>query len=228
MIRLENVSKVYKRRGESVAAFQCEHLEIQAGEYVSVVGPSGSGKSTMLSLLGGMLSPTSGRVWLDGISLYEQSVRDRTGIRRQLMGFIFQTFNLIPYLTALENVQIPLGIAKVPVQEQSDRASDILNRFGLAARFNHKPTELSVGQQQRVALARALVTNPKIIFADEPTGNLDPVSRESVLTAFRNFNRTGGVIVMVTHDPIAAQSAARVLDLCDGRLSEAEPRRQCA
>lgn len=228
MIRIENVQKVYSRRRETVTAFACENLEISSGEYISVVGPSGSGKSTMLSLLGGMLSPTSGRIYVDDVSLYDQPVRIRTGIRRDVMAFIFQTFNLIPYLSALENVQVPLGIARLPADQQRRRAGEMLERFGLASRLDHRPTELSIGQQQRVALARALVSNPKIIYADEPTGNLDPASRESVLTAFDEFHRTGGIIVMVTHDPVAAQSAKRIYRLTDGRLAEGQMERRCA
>ena len=220
MIRLENVKRTYTRHGQTVTALQCENLRISAGEYVAVVGPSGSGKSTLLSLLGGMLSPTSGRIWLDDTSVYEQSVISRSTIRRERMGFVFQTFNLIPYLTALENVQVPLALNNVSPVNQVGLAKAMLQRFGLGDRLNHKPSEMSVGQQQRVALARTLVNDPQIILADEPTGNLDPTSREVVLKAFDTCYDEGRTIITVTHDLTAAARAKRRLVLNDGQISE--------
>lgn len=221
MYRLQNVTKKYDRRRDAVVAFQCDKLEIGAGEYVAVVGPSGSGKTTLLSLLGGMLSPTSGRILFEGQSLYDLPVEERTRIRRERMGFVFQAFNLIPYLTALENVQVPLLLMGLPATEQRRRAAALLERFGLGARLGHKPTELSVGQQQRVALARTLVNDPRMILADEPTGNLDPANRQLVLEILDEGCRAGRTVVMVTHDPDAAQRAQRQLHLCDGAVSEA-------
>ena len=220
MIRLENVVRTYVRHGQTVTALQCEHLVIQTGEYIAVVGPSGSGKTTMLSLLGGMLSPTAGRIYLDDCSLYEQPVAARSAIRLARMGFVFQTFNLIPYLTALQNVQIPLGLNGDAQDVQDSLATTMLRRFGLGDRLNHKPSELSVGQQQRVALARTLVNDPQIILADEPTGNLDPDSREVVLKAFDDCHAEGRTIVMVTHDLAAAARAGRRLVLRDGTIRE--------
>ena len=220
MIRLENVVRTYVRHGQTVTALQCEHLQIEAGEYVAMVGPSGSGKTTLLSLLGGMLSPTAGRIYLDNSSLYEQTVAARSAIRLARMGFVFQTFNLIPYLTALQNVQIPLGLNGAAQNVQDSLATTMLRRFGLGDRLNHKPSELSVGQQQRVALARTLVNDPQIILADEPTGNLDPDSREVVLKAFDDCHAEGRTIVMVTHDPAAAARAERRLVLRDGTIRE--------
>ena len=220
MIRLENVVRTYVRHGQTVTALQCEHLQIEAGEYVAMVGPSGSGKTTLLSLLGGMLSPTAGRIYLDNSSLYEQTVAARSAIRLARMGFVFQTFNLIPYLTALQNVQIPLGLNGAAQNVQNSLATTMLRRFGLGDRLNHKPSELSVGQQQRVALARTLVNDPQIILADEPTGNLDPDSREVVLKAFDDCHAEGRTIVMVTHDPAAAARAERRLVLRDGTIRE--------
>lgn len=220
MIRLENVKRIYSRHGQTVTALQCDELRISAGEYVAVVGPSGSGKSTLLSLLGGMLSPTSGRIWLDGTSVYEQSVVARSTLRRERMGFVFQTFNLIPYLTALENVQIPLALNGVALDLQEGLASAMLQRFGLGDRLHHKPSEMSVGQQQRVALARTLVNDPQIILADEPTGNLDPASREVVLKAFDTCCDEGRTIITVTHDIAAAARAQRRLMLNNGYISE--------
>ena len=220
MIRLENVSRTYVRHRQTVTALQCDDLRIAAGEYVAVVGPSGSGKTTLLSLLGGMLSPTTGRIWLDDGSVYEQPVAARSAIRRERMGFVFQTFNLIPYLTAMQNVQVPLGLNGIPRAMQEIRAAAMLQRFGLGDRLNHKPSEMSVGQQQRVALARTLVNDPQIILADEPTGNLDPASREVVLKAFDDCHEEGRTIVMVTHDLAAAERAGRRLVLQDGVISE--------
>jgi putative ABC transport system ATP-binding protein len=220
MYRLQDVTKKYDRRGDAVVAFQCDRLEIGAGEYVAVVGPSGSGKTTLLSLLGGMLSPTSGQIWFDGQSLYDLPVAERTRIRRERMGFVFQAFNLIPYLTALENVQVPLLLTGLPTAEQRRLAAAQLERFGLSARLGHKPTELSVGQQQRVALARTLVNDPRLILADEPTGNLDPANRQLVLEILDESRSAGRTVVMVTHDPVAAQRAERQLCLCDGAVSE--------
>lgn len=220
MFRLENVQKIYSRHGTAVTAFQCDALSIADGEYVAILGPSGSGKTTLLSLLGGMLSPTQGRVWLGEHSLYDQSVAERAKLRRDWLGFVFQTFNLVPYLTALENVQVPLCLAGVSVREQRERATAMLDRFGLNERLRHKPSELSIGQQQRVALARTLVSNPRVILADEPTGNLDPESRELVLNSLSECHREGRTVVMVTHDPVAAKRAGRTLRLIGGELRD--------
>ena len=165
-----------------------------------------------------MLSPDTGRVWIDGQSLYDLSVSERTQRRREMIGFVFQTFNLVPYLTAIENVQVPLYLAGVPEAEQRERATELLRQVGLADRLDHKPCELSTGQQQRVALARTLANNPRIILADEPTGNLDPTSREMVLSLFDQFIQEGRTIVMVTHDPGAAARSHRQLRLVNGEI----------
>ena len=220
MYRLTNVIKQYERRGESVIAFQCDHLEIKRGEYVAVVGPSGSGKTTLLSLLGGMLSPSSGEVCLDDQSLYELPVYERSRIRREKMGFVFQSFNLVPYLTALENVQVPLFLTGMPSGEQRALAAAMLERFGLGQRLDHKPAELSVGQQQRVALARTLVNDPTTILADEPTGNLDTENRQLVLDMLAECRAAGRTVVMVTHDTAAAKLAGRRLILREGQVLE--------
>jgi len=220
MYRLLEVKKRYQRRGNEVVAFQCDQLEIATGEYVAIVGPSGSGKTTLLSLLGGMLSPSTGQVLLDDQSLYEVPVDERTRIRRERMGFVFQSFNLIPYLTALENVQVPLFLSGLTPTEQRERACALLERFGLASRMDHRPTELSVGQQQRVALARTLVNDPRIILADEPTGNLDPENRELALSILEDSHGQGRTVIVVTHDPAAAQRAQRRLTLRDGVVIE--------
>jgi putative ABC transport system ATP-binding protein len=220
MYRLQDVTKLYDRSGAAVKAFQCDQLEIGAGEYVAIVGPSGSGKTTLLSLLGGMLSPTSGQVWIGNQSLYDLPLDERTRLRRDRMGFVFQSFNLIPYLSALENVQAPLFLKGLAPPEQRRRALAVLERFGLGARLGHKPAELSIGQQQRVALARTLVNEPRIILADEPTGNLDPDNRQLVLDILAESCRAGATVVMVTHDPLAAGQAGRRLLLREGTICE--------
>lgn len=222
MIRLENVSKHYSRRGETVTALKNADMTISNGQYVAIVGPSGSGKTTMLSLLGGMLSPTIGKIWLAETSIYDLPVSARSSLRSQWMGFVFQTFNLIPYLTALQNVQVPLCLQGQSAAGQEQRATELLARFGLADRLHHRPSELSVGQQQRVALARTLVNDPKIILADEPTGNLDPESRAAVLDAFDAAHREGRTIIMVTHDSVAARRASHVLTLRAGELADSQ------
>lgn len=218
MLRMENVTKTYQLRRQPVTGLDRATLEIENGDFVSLVGPSGSGKSTLLLMLGGMLSPTSGRVLLDGHSLYERSANERARLRQRYIGFVFQTFNLVPYLTAIENVQVPLFLGGVARGEQRDRAAAMLERVGLANRLDHKPTELSVGQQQRVALARMLANDPAVILADEPTGNLDPETAAQVIGFLEAFNAEGRTIVMVTHDPRAARRAKRVIRLVEGRL----------
>jgi putative ABC transport system ATP-binding protein len=206
-----------------VTALRPTSVTITTGEFVAVVGPSGSGKTTLLSILGGMLAPTAGRVWFEKLSLYDLSVAARTALRRQRIGFVFQTFNLVPYLTALENVQVPFYLAGLRPKEQRRRAGVLLERVGLGDRVSHRPDELSVGQQQRVALARTLANDPALILADEPTGNLDPQTREHVLAMFAEFNGEGRTIVMVTHDPAAAARAQRTLRLEQGGICVGRP-----
>jgi len=220
MLHLENVSKLYRKQNEEIIALQTTELEIAAGDYVAIIGPSGSGKTTLLSMLGGMLAPTSGKMWIDGQSVYDLPTAERSELRKQKIGFVFQTFNLIPYLTARENVQIPLLLSGENDATQSERASSLLESVGLADRMNHKPCELSTGQQQRVALARTLANDPELILADEPTGNLDPASRQMVLSYFEKFNLAGKTIVMVTHDIAAASNARRLMRLEEGAISE--------
>jgi len=215
---MEEVSKSYKHRGQLVKALDGAAVHITKGDFVSVVGPSGSGKSTLLLMLGGMLSPTSGRVLLGDRSIYDLSSDRRARLRKESIGFVFQTFNLVPYLTALENVQIPLYLAGADEGAQEQTASALLERVGLGDRLDHKPTELSVGQQQRVALARMLANDPSVILADEPTGNLDPETADQVIGFFEDCNKEGRTIVMVTHDPKAAERAKRTLKLRDGKI----------
>ncbi len=218
MLRMENVSKSYRHRGQLVTALDRAHVQIPTGDFVALVGPSGSGKSTLLLMLGGMLSPSSGRVLLEGQSIYDLNANGRAALRRQKIGFVFQTFNLVPYLTALENVQIPLYLAGVGQAAQAAKAQQLLERVGLGDRLHHKPCELSVGQQQRVALARMLANDPAVVLADEPTGNLDPETSRHVISFFEEINREGRTIVMVTHDPRAAERAKRILRLANGAI----------
>ncbi len=218
MIKLEGVSKRYNHRGRAVTALDEATFEISRGDFVSVVGPSGSGKSTFLLILGGMLSPSKGRVLLDGSSIYDLAQDARAKLRKTRIGFVFQTFNLVPYLSAMENVQIPLFLAGMDEPGQKDRAAALLGRVGLSERLDHKPSEMSVGQQQRVALARVLANDPEVVLADEPTGNLDPETGEHVLDFLCEINAEGKTVVMVTHDPRAAGKARTGLRLSQGAL----------
>jgi putative ABC transport system ATP-binding protein len=222
---MENVSKTYRHRGQMVTALNGANAEIPDGDFVSIVGPSGSGKSTLLLMLGGMLSPTGGRVFLDDDSIYDLDANGRAQLRKQKVGFVFQTFNLVPYLTASENVQVPLFLVGGDGPSQQARAEELLARVGLSDRMHHKPCELSVGQQQRVALARMLANDPGVILADEPTGNLDPETSNQVIDFLEEVNREGRTIVMVTHDPRAAERAKRILRLDRGAIVSEKPGR---
>jgi putative ABC transport system ATP-binding protein len=218
MLVMQSVTKTYAHRGKTIKALDNVSLKIDRGDFLSIVGPSGSGKSTFLLMFGGMLSPASGNVLIEGQSLYDLSPERRAAVRREKIGFVFQTFNLVPYLTALENVQIPLFLAHLNDVEQEQRAVALLERIGLGDRLDHKPSELSVGQQQRVALARMLANDPPIILADEPTGNLDPETSQAILDFLQEVNKEGRTIVMVTHDMRAAGTAQRTLRLVDGAI----------
>jgi putative ABC transport system ATP-binding protein len=218
MITLQSVSKHFQHRGKSVAALANVTLQIGKGDFVAVIGPSGSGKSTFLHLLGGMLSPTEGKVRIENESLYDLTSDQRSALRKKKIGFVFQTFNLVPYLTALENVQVPLVLAGLGEEEQKRRAESLLGRVGLSDRLDHKPRELSVGQQQRVALARMLANDPALILADEPTGNLDPETSASIMDFLVELNGEGRTIVMVTHDLRVAGRAKRALRLVNGSI----------
>ncbi|MGD8628232.1 MAG: ABC transporter ATP-binding protein [bacterium] len=222
MLRIEEASKAYKHRGRDVIAMSRVSLNIEKGDFICIVGPSGSGKSTFLLTLGGMLSPSEGRVLLEGRSLYDLPANDRARIRRERMGFVFQTFNLIPYLSAIENVEVPLLLNRETEEEQTSRAESLLRKVRLGDRLDHKPPELSVGQQQRVALARMLANDPEVILADEPTGNLDPATGQQIIEFLAELNLEGKTVVMVTHDQRAAVKAKKVLWLYEGRLSAEE------
>jgi putative ABC transport system ATP-binding protein len=218
MIALQAVTKQFQHRGKAVTALAGVSLQIAKGDFVAVIGPSGSGKSTLLHLLGGMLSPSEGKVRFGNDSLYDLSADERSAIRKHKIGFVFQTFNLVPYLTALENVQVPLVLAGLGEEGQVRRAELLLKRVGLSDRLDHKPRELSVGEQQRVALARMLANDPILILADEPTGNLDPETADSIMDFLDELNEEGRTIVMVTHDLRLAGRAKRALRLVNGLI----------
>ena len=216
MMHLESVSKVYKKKENEVIALHTTTLDIPRGDFVAIIGPSGSGKTTLLSMLGAMSAPSKGKIWLDGESIYDLPIEQRAQLRQEKIGFVFQTFNLIPYLTAIENVQVPIALSNNSVERQKQCAEELLDKVGLSDRMNHKPDELSVGQQQRVALARMLANDPAIILADEPTGNLDPDTKDQVMSYLEEFNQEGRTIIMVTHDLSAAKCAKRILKLSEG------------
>jgi len=218
MLKMINVHVDYSMKKETVKALDGINLAIESGDFLAVVGPSGSGKSTLLQSLGGMLSPTKGVVQMDNESLYNLSADQRASIRKKNVGFVFQTFNLLPYLTSKQNVQVPLMLNGETPDSQNIKATELLDKVGLKDRQNHKPSELSSGQQQRVALARMLANNPRIIFADEPTGSLDPETGNQVIEFLKEFNSEGHTIVMVTHDPGAAEQASRCIRMVDGRI----------
>ncbi len=216
MYSLKSVTKTYSRRGQTVTALDDTNLDIPENDFIAIVGPSGSGKTTLLSVLGGMLAPTSGEVLLSGESLYNLSIEQRTALRGTTIGFVFQSFNLIPWLTACENVQIPLVLTGQSADKQRTRALEMLDRVGLSDRTDHRPSEMSQGQQQRVALARTLANDPQVILADEPTGNLDGETRQQVMEYLTEFHNDGRTIVMVTHDQEAATYAKRTIRLIAG------------
>ncbi len=217
MIETENLSKEYRTGARRLTVLDGVDLRIGSGELVSVVGPSGSGKSTLLALLAGLDDPTSGRVRIDGTDLADLDEDGRARLRRDRIGFVFQSFQLIPSLTALENVRVPLDLAGR--RDGADRARQLLGRVGLADRLDHLPVQLSGGEQQRVALARAFVHDPDILFADEPTGNLDRAAGTAILGLLQELNREhGATVVLVTHDVELAAAAPRTIRLRDGRL----------
>lgn len=220
MYQLKTVTHTYPRRGQTVTALANVSLDIPGNDFVAVVGPSGSGKTTLLSVLGGMLAPSSGQIVFDGKSMYELSLAERTALRQQAIGFVFQSFNLIPWLTARENVQIPLMLSGQSPEQQRQRAMQLLDRVGLSDRTDHRPSELSQGQQQRVALARTLANDPPVILADEPTGNLDAETRTQVMEYLAEFHDEGRTIVMVTHDAEAAAFAKRTIRLVSGVVED--------
>jgi putative ABC transport system ATP-binding protein len=218
LLSLESVSKVYGRGEAAVHALSDVSFTVEEGEFAAVIGPSGSGKSTLMHILGCLDSPTSGSYWFAGEDVSRMSEYQLAGVRNRRIGFVFQQFHLLPTMSAWRNVELPLLYRAA--QDRRAAALDALDQVGLADRVNHKPTELSGGQQQRVAIARALVTNPDLILADEPTGNLDSNSSRDVLAILRSLNESGRTVVLITHDPNVAAIPRRVLTMSDGRLVE--------
>ena len=218
MLKLLNVSKTYQGGEVRTTALDRINLDIDAGEYLAITGPSGCGKSTLLSMLGLLDTPDSGEYWFDGQNVAGWSEAQLNQLRRGRVGFIFQSFNLIEELSVAENVELALEYMDVPAKERRERVAAMLDKLGVAHRAKHRPSQLSGGQQQRVAIARALVSNPAMLLADEPTGNLDTAHGDEVMRILRQINAEGTTIVMVTHSPAHAAQASRTLRLLDGRI----------
>ena len=219
---MEGVRKYYPAGEGVVRALDGIDLRIRKGAYVAIMGPSGSGKSTIMNLLGCLDVPTSGRYLLDGKDVGTLDDDALSGVRNREIGFVFQSFNLLPRLDALENVAVPLGYAGVPKAERLERAAEALRQVGLSERMRHRPDALSGGQRQRVAVARALVTHPSLILADEPTGNLDSAATEAVMKLFAEIHRKGNTVRLVTHEEAVARCAERIIRLRDGKVESDE------
>jgi putative ABC transport system ATP-binding protein len=222
MIELSNVSKIYSIGEDTVYALNHASLKISEGEFVSIIGPSGSGKSTMMNIIGCLDIADEGEYILDGISIKEYTESQLAAIRNKKIGFIFQNFNLLPRLSAEENVELPLIYQKIPAAERKERVKKALEQVELYNRRKHKPTELSGGQQQRVAIARALVTRPTLFLADEPTGNLDSATGREIMSLFHSLHREGNTIVLITHDNKVADEAERKIFIKDGMVKEVD------
>jgi putative ABC transport system ATP-binding protein len=219
-IRLEGVGKTYVAAVGSPPALDGVDVRIAEGEFVALMGPSGSGKSTLLTILGAMNEPTTGRVRIDGIDVYGLTDEKRADFRHEYLGFVFQQQHLLPYLTAVENVELPLAVADLPSSEKRRRALAALERVGLAGKERRLPSELSGGEQARVAIARAVANEPPLLLADEPTGNLDSTTGHAVMDMLAELNRAGQTVVVVTHDEAIAARAGRIVRLLDGRVVE--------
>jgi putative ABC transport system ATP-binding protein len=220
MIELKNVSRLYVHGTKEIKALHGITLSIKAGEFLSVMGPSGSGKSTLLNIIGGLDRPTSGEIFIDNRPLHGITDDELTLIRRRRVGFIFQFFNLLPILTAAENVSLPLLLEGIPYSKVKPKAEELLQKVGLGERTEHRPEQLSGGEMQRVAIARALIASPAVLLADEPTGNLDSRTSAEIFRLLKDLHAEGQTIVMVTHDSKAAAYGTRIITLRDGIISE--------
>ncbi|MEE9912591.1 MAG: ABC transporter ATP-binding protein [Deltaproteobacteria bacterium] len=220
MIQVQNVSKTYLQGKQEILALQDVSFSLKKGEFLSIMGASGSGKSTLLNLIGGLDQPSAGEIFIDSNPLHGISDDKLTLIRRKKIGFVFQFFNLLPILTAEENVALPLLLDGIPFSQIKEKAIHVLDSVGLGSRTKHRPEQLSGGEMQRVAIARALITDPAVLLADEPTGNLDSHISEEILGLLKNLNKTGQTIVMVTHDAKAASFGKRIIRLKDGGIIE--------
>jgi len=218
LIRTERLLRRYKMGRETVEALRGVDLVIEHGEYAAITGPSGSGKSTLMNLLGCLDTPDEGGYWLNGQLVSGMRDRQLAHVRNREIGFVFQSFALLPRATAQQNVELPLLYAKLPRRDRAQRAAEALARVGLAERAKHRPAELSGGQRQRVAIARALVTRPSLLLADEPTGNLDTATGEEILALFDELHRAGNTVIVVTHEAEVAGRAQRILRMVDGRI----------
>ena len=220
LVELRNVSKIYHLGGEEIRALDDVTLDIAEGEFISIIGPSGSGKSTLMHILGCLDSPSKGTIKLDGVMIHDASSRQLAAMRNRKIGFVFQFFNLLPKLNVLQNVELPMIYSGVSGRVRRERAMASLDAVGMANRANHRPSQLSGGQQQRAAMARAVVSAPRIVFADEPTGNLDSHTGEAILSLFRKLSTEGRTIVLVTHDPEIAAVTPRRIEIRDGKIAE--------
>ena len=229
MIELQNIRKIYNLGDEEVRALDGVSLKVQEREFVAIVGASGSGKSTLMNMIGCLDTPDEGEYYIDGQNVTEMSERELSTMRNRKIGFIFQQFNLLPKLTAYENVELPLIYQGLPGKERHARVEEALSRVGLAIRMKHRPNQLSGGQQQRVAVARALATHPSLILADEPTGNLDSKSTRDIMELIHELHRQGNTIVLITHDDDIAQEAQRQVRIMDGKIvSDSRNRKEAA
>jgi putative ABC transport system ATP-binding protein len=220
LLELRNVSKIYQLGGEEIRALDDVTLDIEAGQFISIIGPSGSGKSTLMHILGCLDTPSAGTIRLDGKMIQDATSRELAQIRNRKIGFVFQFFNLLPKLNVLQNVELPMIYSGIPSRQRHDRAMAALRMVEMENRAKHRPSQLSGGQQQRTAIARALVNDPKIIFADEPTGNLDSHTGELILQMFSRLSSEGRTIILVTHDPEIAAVTPRRIEIRDGRVAQ--------
>jgi putative ABC transport system ATP-binding protein len=219
ILRIRNLSKTYMQGKIPVHALSDVSFDVDKGEFLSIVGPSGSGKSTFLSMIGLLDKPTSGSVFINGVEITKATDSQAPKIRREKIGFVFQHFNLIPTLSAFENVDIAMRFARVPKSKRKERAVELLTQMGLRGRMNHKPSELSGGEQQRVAIARAMANNPAIILADEPTGEVDTKTRDMIVELLRGLSENGQTILIVTHDTSVSARTKRIIKMLDGKIA---------
>lgn len=222
LISLENITKTYILGDQVVHALKGVELQIQRSEYIALMGPSGSGKSTLMNIIGCLDSPSSGSYWLNNQEVSKMTDASLSEVRNREIGFVFQTFNLLNRMNAIENVALPLVYAGMPKKLREDKAREVLERVGLKDRMNHKPNELSGGQRQRVAVARALVNNPSLLLADEPTGNLDSKTSHEIMALFEEIHAAGNTIVLVTHEEDIAQHAKKVVRMKDGNIENVQ------
>ncbi len=218
MIEFTDVSRIFMVGEQQVSALRNIHLNLEAGEYVSIMGPSGSGKSTLLNLIGLLDRPTSGAYCLDGMDVTMLDDDQQACVRREKIGFVFQFFHLVPRLSAATNIELPLILAGVPAEERKERVAQLLESYGLTERANHRPDQLSGGQRQRVAIARATIMQPAVLLADEPTGNLDQATGKEVMVLLERLVQQGVTLILVTHDPALGQRASRQLQMVDGQI----------